>query len=123
MALHGKIGIAEVLSFPLTSAPLSLDHTDGTLLKTQKKEIDERIAVRNQTTWMLLSLILHMWKEVSATLSNIVRYLLIKLFNQKGNITHRVSDKVTSTSVKDCNHNLRSGCQDCGGQYKITILN
>ena len=51
LAVQIKIDMVEVLSFPLTPAPLSLSHADGTMLKTQKSKL-----VRNQTMWMLSSL-------------------------------------------------------------------
>ena len=52
--------MAEVLSFPLTPTQLSLSHADGTMLKTQKskimKELESTIFRRNQTIWILPSL-------------------------------------------------------------------
>ena len=59
LALQRKIDMAEVLSFPLTPIPLSLSHADGNMLKTQKSKLIEELEylVRNQTMWMLPSLI------------------------------------------------------------------
>ena len=37
-SLERKIGMGEVLSYPLTSIPLSLSHVDGSIHKTSKSE-------------------------------------------------------------------------------------
>ena len=46
LALQRIMDMAEVLSFPLTPAPLSLSHADGTMLKTQKCKLMEELEFR-----------------------------------------------------------------------------
>ena len=60
----------------------------------------------------------HMEKTAFGT---ITRFLLIKVFAQKGNNIDLIFDKVVS--IKDCKHNSRSGYQERGNQYQITGLN
>ena len=43
LVLQRKIDMAKVLSFPLAPTPLSLSHTDGTMLKTQKSKLMEKL--------------------------------------------------------------------------------
>ena len=38
--------MAKILSFPLAPTPLSLSHTDGTMLKTQKSKLMEKLESR-----------------------------------------------------------------------------
>ena len=46
LALQRKIDMMEALSFPLTPTPLLLIHTDGTMLKTQKSKLMEKLESR-----------------------------------------------------------------------------
>ena len=59
------------------------------------------------------------WKKTA--FGTITRFLLIKVFAQKGNNIDLIFDKVVS--IKDCKHNSRSGYQERGNQYQITGLN
>ena len=46
LVLQRKIDMAEVLLFSLTAIPLSLSHADGTMLKTQKSKLMEKLEFR-----------------------------------------------------------------------------
>ena len=95
LALQRKIDMAEVLSFPLTPAPLSLSHVDRTMLKTQKSKLMEELESRifsekpNHEDIAIIDAMffLHLWKDVPATFGTIARFLLIKAFAQKGKNT------------------------------------
>ena len=63
---------------------------------------------------------LHLWKGLPATFGTIARFLLIKVFAQKGKNIHLRFDKVVSPSIKDCKRDSRSGYEERGTQYQIT---
>ena len=117
--------MVEVLSFPLTPAPLLFSHANGTMLKTQKSKLMEESESRifsekpNHVGVIIIDAIffLHLWKDLPANFGTIARFLLIKVFAQKGNNIHLVYDKVVSPSVKDCKCDSRSGYQERGSQY------
>ena len=43
LALQRKIDMVEVLSFPLSPTPLSLNYADGTMVKTEKSKLMEEL--------------------------------------------------------------------------------
>ena len=134
LALQRKIDMTEVLSFPLTPTPLSLSHTGGTILKTQKskslEELESRIfseksnhvdvTITDAIFFITDAIFFHLWKNLPATFGTIAKFLLIKAFAQKGNNIHLVFEKVVSPSIKDCKRDSRSGYQEQGSQYQIT---
>ena len=141
LALQRKIDMAEVLSFPLTPTPLSLSHTGGTILKTQKskslEELESRIFseksnhvdititdaiffITDAIFFITDAIFFHLWKNLPATFGTIAKFLLIKAFARKGNNIHLVFDKVVSPLIKDCKRDSRSGYQERDIQYQIT---
>ena len=99
--------MAEVLSFPLTPTPLSLSHADGTMLKTQKSKLTEKLESRifskkpNHVDVTIIDAMFffHLWKDLPVTFGTIARFLLTKAFAQKGNNIHLIFDQVVSPSV------------------------
>ena len=128
LALQRKIDMVEVLSFPLTLAPLSLSHADGNMLKTQKSKLMEELESRifsekpSHVDVIIIDAMffLHLQKDLPATFGTSARFLLIKAFSQKGNNMHLVFDKFVSPLDKDCECDSRSGYQERGSQYQIT---
>ena len=117
--------MVEVLSFPLTPTPLLFSHADGTMLKIQKSKLMEESESRifseklNHVSVIIIDAIffLHLWKDLPANFGTIARFLLIKVFTQKGNNIHLAYNKVVSPSVKDSKCHSRSGYQERGSQY------
>ena len=88
LALQRKIDMMEALSFPLTPTPLLLIYTDGTMLKTQKSKLMEKVESRIfseklnhvDVTITDAMFFLHLWKDLPAKFGTIARFLSIKTF-------------------------------------------
>ena len=129
LVLQRKIDMAEVLLFSLTAIPLSLSHADGTMLKTQKSKLMEKLEFRiftekpNHVDVTIIDAMFFFFicvKIYQQPFVPLQKFLLIKAFTQKENNIHLVFDKVVSLSIKDCERDSRSGYQERDIQYQIT---
>ena len=117
LSLQRKVDMAEVFCYPLTSVPLSLCYTDGTILKSPKAklltELESR--VKSEAPTKIDAAIvdgmffLHLLVDPPKTFKQIAIYLLRKMFNSFNckNI-HLVFDEVVSPSIKNLERNTRS---------------
>ena len=117
LSLQRKVDMAEVFCYPLTSVPLSLCYTDGTILKSPKAklltELESR--VKSEAPTKIDAAIvdgmffLHLSVDPPKIFKQIAIYLLRKIFNSCNckNI-YLVFDKVVSHSIKDLERNTRS---------------
>ena len=116
LSLQRKVDMAEVFCYPLTPVPLSLCHTDGTILSSPKAklltELESR--VRSEAPTKIDAPVvdgmffLHLLVDPPKTFKQIAIYLMRKMLNDFNckNI-HLVFDKVVSPSIKDLERNKR----------------
>ena len=112
-----KLNMAEVFCYPLKAVPLSLCHTDGTILSAPKSklltELESR--VKSEASTKIDAAVvdgmffLHLLMDPPKNFKQIAIYLLRKMFNSFNckNI-YLVFDKVVSPSIKDLERNKRS---------------
>ena len=110
LSIQRKVDMEEVFCYPLTSVPLSLCYTDGTILKSPKAklltELESRVKSEAPTkidaAVVNKMFFLHLLVDLPKTFKQIAIYLLRKMFNSFNckNI-HLVFDKVVSPSIKD----------------------
>ena len=107
LSLQRKVDMEEVFCYPLTSVPLSLCYTDGTILKSPKAklltELESRVKSEAPTKIDAAVVdgmfFLHLLVDPPKTFKQIAIYLLRKMFNSFNckNI-HLVFNKVVSQS-------------------------
>ena len=112
-----KLNMAEVFCYPLKAVPLSLCHTDGTILSAPKSklltELESR--VKSEASTKIDAAVvdgmffLHLLMDPPKNFKQIAIYLLRKMFNSFNckNI-YLVFYKVVSPSIKDLERNKRS---------------
>ena len=79
--ISDALDLRHVLSYPITEVPLSLAHSDGTLLKTEKATLTKTLESRQETV--------------------ITSPNLVKVSACHGEQIHLVLDKYQSPSIKD----------------------
>ena len=107
LSIQRKVDMEEVFCYPLTSVPLSLCYTDGTILKSPKAklltELESRVKSEAPTKIDAAVVdgmfFLHLLVDPPKTFKQIAIYLLRKMFNSFNckNI-HLVFNKVVSQS-------------------------
>jgi len=107
--------MAEVLKYPLTPTPLSLSHTDGSMLKSPKSALMTCLETQIITlppnsidvTVLDAMFILHLQSNLPETFGGVARYLLKYIVGNAGNEVHFVTDKWITPSIKDCERDKR----------------
>lgn len=121
---NDKLNLKNILSYPITSVPLSLAHSDGTPLKTDKATLTKALESKQQTVLAHNSLpqikatiidggnILHetLGKHNKSTYATMARDLLVKICSSYGEEIHLVLDKYKSPSIKDSERTMRGSC-------------
>ena len=114
LSLQRKVDMAEVFCNPLTPVPLSLCHTDVTILNSPKAklltELKSRVKseapTKTDATVVDRMFFLHVLVDPPKTFKQVTIYLLRKMlcnFNCKN--IHQLFDKVVSPSIKDLERN------------------
>ncbi len=115
------IDLDHVLSYPITEVPLSLAHSDGIPLKTDKATLTKVLESRQdavltdsdippiKATVIDGGIMLHetVMKHSRSTYAMMARDLLRKICSCHGEQVHLVLDKYQSPSIKDAERNLR----------------
>lgn len=115
IALEKKIDISKVLTYPLTSIPLSLCHPDASINKTNKSvllHILEKGIVSQQPTEKDLVIydgffILHQMKNLPQKYDQVAIKLLCRFLKEDSRFAIVVFDTYFSPSIKDYEHTLR----------------
>ena len=114
--LHGNPNdLRHLLSYPITTVPLSLAHIDGTPLKTDKATHTKALESRQDVVFVDTNL-----PSIKATISDgrillyesviqdskstyaaMARYLLVKVCSHRVELMHLLLDKYKSPSIKD----------------------
>ena len=116
ISLERKTDMGEVLSYPLTSFPLSLSHVDGSMHKTPKSAILSHLELkiistepkRVDVTIVDAMFILHLHLNLPLTFGGLATYLLSRVLELDGFAVHFTFDKWVSPSIKDCERESRS---------------
>jgi len=115
------LDLHHILGYPITEVPLSLAHSDGTPLKTDKATLTKTLENKQETVLTDLSLpsikatvidggiMLHetVMQHSKSTYGIMARDLLAKICSCRGEQVHLVLDKYQSPSIKDAERNLR----------------
>lgn len=126
------IDLHHVLSYPITEVPLSLAHSDGIPLKTDKASLTKTLESKQETvltdsnippikaTVIDGGIMLHetVMKHSKSTYAMMARDLLVKICSCHGEQVHLVLDKYQSPSIKDAERNLRYSSTPCA--FNIT---
>ena len=116
-----NLDLRHLLSFPITEVPLSLSHSDGTPLKTEKAALTKFLETKQNVVlsdinippmkaavidggMILCETVLQHSKSTYATMAE---DLLKKVRTTKANEIHLVLDKYQSPSIKDCERKAR----------------
>ena len=114
------LDLRHILSFPVTEVPLSLAHSDGSPLKTEKsallrlleKHLDSSLSTASHhnvaATIIDGGLLFHtILQQTIGSYGAIARELLIKICSFPGNQIHVLFDKYINPSLKDNERKLR----------------
>ena len=106
-----KVDMAQVLKYPLTFVPLSLNHVYGTMLSTPKSalltylETKGTMATPDEIDFQITDAVffLHLHKDLQANFGGVAKYLLRKTLPSYEKVIHFASDKwiTPSKTVKD----------------------
>ena len=119
--LHGNPNyLRHLLSYPITTVPLSLAHIDGTRLKTDKPTLTKALESRQDVVFVDTNL-----PSIKATISDggillyesvmqhskstyaaMARDMLVKVCSHRGELMHLLLDKYKSPSIKDVDRKL-----------------
>ena len=119
--LHGNPNdLRHLLSYPITTVPLSLAHIDGTPLKTDKATLTKALESRQDVVYVDTNL-----PSITATISDggillyesvmqhnkstyaaMARDMLVKVCSHRGELMHLLLDKYKSPSIKDVDRKL-----------------
>ena len=108
--LHGNPNdLRHLLSYPITTVPLSLAHIDGTPLKTDKATLTKALESRQDVVFVDTNL-----PSIKATISDggillyesamqhsMARDLLVKVCSHRGEFMHLLLDKYKSPFITD----------------------
>ena len=112
--------LRHLLSYPITTVPLSLAHIDGTPLKTDKATLKKTLEGRQDVVFidtnlpsikatisdsgiLLYESVMHHSKSTYAAMA---RDLLVKVCSHRGELMHLLLDKYKSPSIKDVDRKL-----------------
>lgn len=114
------LDLNHLLSFPITEVPLSLSHTDGTPIKTDKSALMKVLEKRqsNITTTENMppidssiidgGLLLHSALPFSrGTFGNMAHYIFLKVISLQGQEIHVIFDTYDTSSLKQCERQAR----------------
>ena len=109
LSLESKVEMAEVLSYPLTPVPLSLNHADGTMLKTKKSTLISALEMKVITrppdithqTVIDASFFLYLQYNLPSTFGQVAKIILSDIMKAKGKVIHFIFEKWISPSIKD----------------------
>lgn len=115
------LDLQHILSFPLTEVPLSLAHSDGTPLKTEKAVLTRKLECKQEAALLPTNLpvisasvidggiIIHetVLQHSKSTYGIMAKDLLERVCSSRGEQIHLVLDKYQSPSIKDPERNLR----------------
>jgi len=115
LSLDKSIDMAEVLKYPLTPTPLSLSHTDGSMLKSPKSALMTCLDTQVKTlppnsidvTFLDAMFVLHLQLNLPETFGEVARYLLNYIVGNAGIEVYFVTDKRVTPSIKDCGGDKR----------------
>ena len=114
--LHGNPNdLRHLLSYPITTVPLSLAHIDGTPLKTDKATLTKALESRQHVVFVDTNLpsikvtisdggiLLYesVMQHSKSTYAAMTRDLLVKVCSHRGESMHLLLDKYKSPSIKD----------------------
>ena len=113
--------LRHLLSYPITTVPLSLAHSDGTPLKTDKATLTKALESRQdvvfvdanlptiKTTVIDGGILLHesVMQHSKSTYATMARDLLVKVCCHRVEQIHLLLDKYKSPSIKDVERKLR----------------
>ena len=124
LSLEEKIDMSEVLSFPLTTFPLSLCHSDGSMLSSPKSNLTKYLETFSVTgspkivheTIIDAMFFLRLHVNLPHTFESLARYILARIVSCEGDTIHFVCDKWIQPSIKDCEREDRGSLN---GIYSI----
>ena len=113
--------LRHLLSYPITTVPLSLAHSDGTPLKTDKATLTKALESRQDVVFVDANLppikatiidggiLLHesVMQHSKSTYATMARDMLVKVCCHRGDQIHLLLDKYKSPSIKDVERKLR----------------
>ena len=113
--------LRHLLSYPITTVPLSLAHSDGTPLKTDKATLTKALESRQDVVFVDANLppikatiiddgiLLHesVMQHSKSTYATMARDMLVKVCCHRGDQIHLLLDKCKSPSIKDVERKLR----------------
>lgn len=125
ISMDFKIDISKILSYPITSVPLSMCHLDGTICKTDKsalmkcleKEVEHDEPPRIDVFIIDGFFLLHTMRNVPKTFGNISKRMLQMATQLKASRIDVVFDRYFTPSIKDYEHSQRFEC----AQLEYTI--
>ncbi|GFY05337.1 uncharacterized protein TNCV_2207831 [Trichonephila clavipes] len=115
ISMDYNVDISKILSYPITSVPLSMCHLDGTICKTNKSALMkclEKEVQHEQPHHIDILIIdgfflLHTMKNVPKTFGNISKKLLQMDTHLKASRIAVIFDQYFTPSIKDYEHSQR----------------
>ena len=126
ISLDYKIDFAKILSYPITSVPLSMCHLDGTICKTDKsallkgleKEVEHEEPPRIDVVLIDGFFLLHTMKNVPKQFGNISKKMLQMVTHLRASRIDVIFDQYFTPSIKDYEHSQRFESAEL--EYTIT---
>lgn len=128
LSLKHKIDLLIVLSYPLTTVPLSLSHLDGSINKTDKsklyKLLENRVPTSSIPTQIDCTIFdgfffLHLLRDTPATYGRLAIYIIKKLCRTSSKRIDLIFDKCVVPSLKDIEKDRRAGVSGRDSVFKI----
>ena len=115
-ALQAEVDMEQILRYPLTPVPLSINHMGGTMQKTPKskllQELEKRVASNPPTNVEVTitdgMFFFHFLYQLSSNFAGLADHLLRQVYKQRVTGIHLAFDKTISPSMKDAERNKRS---------------
>ena len=116
LSLKQKIGMGEVLKYPLTQVPLYFANADGSMKKIPKAKLLQELQ-SHVTSDKLASIdamiidamfFLYLLVDPPSTLGSIALYILGPIYSTMSRDIHFGFDKIIHPSIKDCESDDRS---------------
>lgn len=122
ISLQQNVEIEKVLEYPLTPAPLSLCHMDGTINKTDKSKLVKPLIDREKIVESIpkeLDVViidgffyLYTLRDIPSTFGAISYNLLRNLTNHVATEIHVIFDTYPTPSIKDYEHSIRDNLRN-----------
>ncbi|GFW80337.1 hypothetical protein TNCV_2944701 [Trichonephila clavipes] len=126
ISMDYNVDISNILSYPITSVPLSMCHLDGTICKTNKSDLmkclekEVQHEQRHHIDVLIIDglFLLHTMKNVPKTFGNISKKLLQMVTHLKASRIDVIFDQYFTPSIKDYEYSQR--LESAQLEYTIT---